>query len=78
MAQKALVMTFADANGNKTSLTINKPADTLTAAEISAQMDELVASNLITVNTGEGYREKIVAKSSAKYVTQTKTAVSVQ
>lgn len=71
---KTLVLTFSDGAGNKKTLTINKPAEGLEAAVISAQMDVIIGANLVTVKeTGEVVTQKV----SAKFVTQTKTSVSV-
>ena len=75
---RTLVLTFANATGDKKSLTINKPASTLDAATVSAQMDALIASNIIVVENAAGTLEPVTQKVGAKFVTQTKTAVDVQ
>lgn len=72
MGNKVLVLTFASASGTKRSITINRPIDTLTPAEISSYMDSMIQTNLIMIDT-----EKATVKSAAKYVTQTKTSVNV-
>lgn len=71
---RTLVLTFADASGNKRSITINKPSDDLDAATVSAQMDAMIASQVIYF---EDSQSVAATKVSAKFVTQTKTAVGV-
>lgn len=71
---RTLVMVFADDNGNKRSITINKPADGLTGTTVSAQMDVLIAAQIIYIESAKSVATK---KVSAKFVTQTKTSVGV-
>lgn len=73
-SNRTLVMIFADDNGTERSITINKPAEYLDAATVSAQMDALIASQIIFF--GE-FETVATTKVSAKFVTQTKTAVAV-
>ena len=73
---RTLVMVFADDNGYKTTVTINKPAESLDATTVSAQMDALIDTQVIAEReTGEF--KPVTRKVSAKFVTQTKTAVTV-
>ena len=73
---RTLVMTFADDEGHKVSVTINKPAASLEAATVSAQMDALITSQVIAERE-TGSFNPVTQKVSAKFVTQTKTAVTV-
>ena len=75
---RTLVLTFANAVGDKKTLTINKPAESLDGATVSAQMDALIATNIIVVENAAGTLEPVTQKVGAKFVTQTKTAVDVQ
>lgn len=71
-SNRTLQMVFANANGDKKTVTINKPAEELEAATVSAQMDVLIGANVLLVN-----ELPATTKVSAKFVTQTKTAVTV-
>lgn len=73
---RTLVMVFADDNGHKRSITINKPASSLDATTVSAQMSALIESQVIAENETED-KAPVTTKVSAKFVTQTKTAVTV-
>lgn len=71
---RTLVMVFADSNGNKRSITINKPAEDLDGPTVSAQMDALIAAQIIYIDSAKSV---VTKKVSAKFVTQTKTSVGV-
>lgn len=73
---KTLVMVFADDNGHKRTITINKPASSLDATAVSTQMTALIESQVIAENETED-KAPVTTKVSAKFVTQTKTAVTV-
>ena len=74
---RTLVLTFSDDAGNKKSLTINKPASTLDAATVSAQMDALISSKVLVVEDSSKNLVTVTKKVAAKFVTQTKTAVTM-
>ncbi len=64
MTKKSLVLTFGTAGNKEISLTITKPNDTLTSADVTAAMDRIIASNAY----GDG--DQATQKVSAKYVMQ--------
>ena len=76
--RKTLVLSFVSAIGEVLNVTINKPAESLDGATVSAQMDALIATNIIVVENEAGTLEPVTQKVGAKFVTQTKTAVDVQ
>lgn len=62
--KKSLVLTFGTAGSKEVALTITKPSDTLTAADITNAMDQIVATNAY----GDG--DVVNQKLAAKYVMQ--------
>lgn len=74
---RTLVLTFSDDAGNKRTLTINKPSSSIDASGVSAQMDALIASGILIVENSTGTKVPVTTKVGAKFVTQTKTAVTI-
>lgn len=64
IAKKTLVLGFTNGSGKAISLTINKPAEGLSAETVGEVMDTIIASKAF----GEG--SVAVAKTEAKYVIQ--------
>lgn len=50
--KKVLRMTFANAQGGAVSLTLPDPKEGITAAEIEAVMDQIIAKNIFTGTGG--------------------------
>lgn len=74
---RTLVLTFSDDAGNKRTLTINKPSATIDATAVSAQMDALISAGILVVENSTGTLVAVTKKVGAKFVTQTKTAVTI-
>lgn len=64
ITKKNLVLGFTTPAGKEVSLTIKEPAEGLESAQVSAVMDEIIATNAF------GDTETVSAKESAKYVIQ--------
>jgi len=64
ITRKSLVLTFGTAGSKEVSLTITKPDDSLSAANIASAMDQIVATNAY----GDG--DIVKQKLAAKYVIQ--------
>lgn len=52
-SQKILRLTFENAGGSATSITLPQPKDDLTAAEIETVMDLVIAKNIFTTSNGD-------------------------
>lgn len=70
---KSLVMNFMNENGKKVSINVSNVKDTLTATEVSAAMDTIVAKNIFSTSGGD-----IKTKDSAQIVDKTSTDLSVK
>ena len=64
ITKKSLVLTFGTVGSKEVALTITKPSDTLTGAEIASAMDQIVATN--AYGDGDAVNQKL----GVKYVTQ--------
>lgn len=51
--QKILRLTFENAGGRTTSITLPEPREALTSAEIEAVMDLVIAKNIFTTTGGD-------------------------
>ena len=51
--KKVLRMTFNNASGNAVTITLPQPKASLTAAEIEAVMDQIIAKNIFLTSGGE-------------------------
>ncbi|NLI41749.1 MAG: DUF2922 domain-containing protein [Caldisericales bacterium] len=71
MAQ-TLRMTFVNEAGNKYSLNFKDPKAGITAAEISAAMDVIIAKNIFETTGGD-----LVSKDSAVLIDTTETPLAV-
>ena len=73
ITSRTLVLTFADDNGSKSSLTITKPQTDVDDATVIAQMDALIAAGAIV----SADNNLVTTKVEAKYVVIEKEAVSL-
>lgn len=64
VTKKTLVLGFTTSGGESLKLTINAPKEDMEGAEISAAMDQIIASNAL------GEEETARNKATAKYVIQ--------
>jgi len=64
--KKVLRMTFNNASGNAVTITLPEPKATLTAAEIEAVMDQIIAKNIFLTPGGE-----LISKRDVKIVDTT-------
>lgn len=62
METLVLYLTFINEMGKKRTLSIEDPEETLTESDVSTAMDAIIAADI--------FEEKLVAKDSAKFVTQ--------
>lgn len=69
--KKTLVLAFTTSAGENLKLTINAPKEGMEAEEISAAMDEIIASNVF------GEVDQAAHKISAKYVIQQEDEVDL-
>jgi len=65
-SKKTLRMTFGAADGTSFSISLNNPREGLTAAEIEAAMDTVIAKNIFQSSGGD-----LVAKKDAKIIDTT-------
>lgn len=70
---KTLVMSFINAAGKKTSITVNNVKDSLTAAEVSTAMDTIVEKNIFNTTGGD-----IKSKDSASISEKTTEELTVK
>lgn len=64
--KKVLRMTFNNAAGNAVTITLPQPKASLTAAEIEAVMDQIIAKNIFLTSGGE-----LISKRDIKIVDTT-------
>lgn len=64
VTKRTLIMAFGTPAGGEVKLTINKPKDGLTGSQISAAMDQIIASNAL------GEAQLVSTKNDAKFVIQ--------
>jgi len=69
---KTLIMTFLNESGSKVSISVTKPKDTLTGAEISAAMDTIILKGIFFSTGGN-----LVSKYSAQIVDKNTTDIAV-
>lgn len=65
--KKVLRMTFNNASGNAVTITLPEPKASLTAAQIDAVMDQIIAKNIFLTSGGE-----LISKRDVKII-DTKT-----
>lgn len=70
---KSVTMTFINADGKKSSISVNNVKDGLTNTEVSAAMDTIIAKNVFTTSGGA-----FVSKDSAQIVDRTVSSLSVK
>ena len=70
---QTLQMSFVNAAGTRTTISLDNPKDTLTESEVTAAMDQLIAKNIFNSAGGD-----LVAKYSAQIVDRTVTTLYAQ
>jgi hypothetical protein len=65
-ASQVLRMVFLNQGNKQVNLSLNNPKDTITAAEVRAVMDSIIAKNIFSSNGGD-----LVSKVSARIVDTT-------
>jgi hypothetical protein len=73
MADKSLIMTFLNAEGSRSSITIPSVKETITETEAAAAMDVIIAANIFTSAGGD-----LVAKHSAQITERNVTPLEVK
>jgi hypothetical protein len=63
---QTLQMRFVNQAGSRVTISLDNPKDTLTEAEVTAAMDQIIASNIFTTSGGD-----LIAKDSAQIVDRT-------
>ena len=63
---QTLQMRFLTQIGNRVSISLDNPKDTLTEAEVTAAMDQIIAKNVFVTSGGD-----LVGKDSAQIVDRT-------
>jgi len=59
-------MRFVTQAGSRVTISLDNPKDTLTEAEVTAAMDQIIASNIFTASGGD-----LVSKDSAQITDRT-------
>ena len=70
---KQLVMNFLNESGKKVSVSLNSVKDTVTAVEVSAAMDVIIAKDAF-ITKGGSVKEKLSAQIITKNVDQIEVA----
>ncbi|MGD9569357.1 MAG: DUF2922 domain-containing protein [Sedimentibacter sp.] len=70
---KRLVMAFKTVEGTTSTLTVDEPKADLTAAEVRAVMDTIVAQNIFNTNSGD-----LIEVKSAEIITTTEEIISLE
>ncbi len=63
---QTLQMRFVTQGGSRVTISLDNPKDTLTEAEVTAAMDQIIASNVFTASGGD-----LVSKDSAQIIDRT-------
>ncbi len=63
---QTLQMRFVTQAGSRVTISLDNPKDTLTEAEVTAAMDQIIASNVFTASGGD-----LVSKDSAQVIDRT-------
>ncbi|WP_027365057.1 DUF2922 domain-containing protein [Desulfotruncus alcoholivorax] len=63
---QTLQMRFVTQAGNRVTISLDNPKDTLTEAEVTAAMDQIIAKNIFVTSGGD-----LVSKDSAQIVDRT-------
>lgn len=71
--RKTLVLSFVSGIGEVVNVSINNPNDQLEASEISAAMDQMIASQALGCDSSQ----RPVDKKAAKYVVQQQEEISL-
>lgn len=69
---KTLVMTFLNEGGKKVSISVTKPKEALTDAEINTAMDTIISKGIFFSTGGN-----LISKDSAKIIDKNTTDVAV-
>ncbi len=70
---QTLQMSFVNAAGTRTTISLDNPKDTLTQAEVTAAMDQIIAKNIFNSAGGD-----LVSKYSAEIIDTTTTVLYEQ
>ncbi len=70
---QTLKMSFVNQAGTKTTISLDNPKDTLTQAEVTAAMDQIIAKNIFNSAGGD-----LVSKHSAEIIDTTTTVLYEQ
>ncbi|KAF1086289.1 hypothetical protein SPSYN_00006 [Sporotomaculum syntrophicum] len=70
---QTLKMSFVNQAGTKTTISLDNPKDTLTQAEVTAAMDQIIAKNIFNSAGGD-----LVSKHSAAIIDTTTTVLYEQ
>ena len=63
---QTLQMRFVTQAGSRVTISLDNPKDTLTEAEVTAAMDQIIAANVFTASGGD-----LVSKDSAQIIDRT-------
>ena len=63
---QTLQMRFVTQAGSRVTISLDNPKDTLTEAEVTAAMDQIIAANIFTASGGD-----LVSKDSAQITDRT-------
>ncbi|KJS12618.1 MAG: hypothetical protein VR67_07630 [Peptococcaceae bacterium BRH_c8a] len=63
---QTLQMRFITQAGSRVTISLDNPKDTLTEAEVTAAMDQIIAANVFTASGGD-----LVGKDSAQIIDRT-------
>ena len=63
---QTLQMRFLTQLGNRVTISLDNPTDTLTEAEVTAAMDQIIAKNIFVTSGGD-----LVGKDSAQIIDRT-------
>ncbi|MFA7467243.1 MAG: DUF2922 domain-containing protein [Desulfotomaculaceae bacterium] len=63
---QTLQMRFVNQAGSRVSISLDNPKDDLSEAEVTAAMDQIIASNVFTTSGGD-----LVSKDSAQIIDRT-------
>jgi hypothetical protein len=70
---KSLTMTFLNADGNRSSISVSNIKDSLTSGEVAEVMDTIIEKSIFTTSGGA-----LMSKDSAQIVDKTTSSLSVR
>lgn len=72
MAEKRLEMVFKNAGGNRTTISVLEPKDSLTGAEVNNVMNNILQKNVFITSGGE-----LVEKVEARIISRETTVLNL-